>query len=51
VRARITVPADADAATMEAIALADERVQAVIGGQQVRKVIAVPSRTVNFVVA
>jgi leucyl-tRNA synthetase len=51
VRARITVPADADAATMEAVALADERVQAVIGGQQVRKVIAVPGRTVNFVVA
>jgi leucyl-tRNA synthetase len=49
VKARISVPADADAAAMEAIALADDRVQAAIGDRQVRKVIAVPVRTVSIV--
>ena len=50
VRARIMVPADADAGSMEALALADPKVQAALDGKQVRKVIAVPGRTVNVVV-
>lgn len=50
VRARIMVPADADAGSMESIALADPKVQAALDGKQVRKVIAVPGRTVNVVV-
>ena len=50
VRTRLVLPADADAATMEAAALADEKVQSQIGGGTVVKVIAVPGRMVNLVV-
>ncbi|HEX6418944.1 MAG TPA: leucine--tRNA ligase [Acidimicrobiales bacterium] len=50
VRARVHVPADADAGTVEAAARADERVAALLAGGTVRKVIAVPGRLVNFVV-
>ncbi len=49
VRARITIPADADAKVMEAIALADPKVVDLIEGKTVRKVIAVPGRMVNIV--
>ncbi|MGH9232774.1 MAG: leucine--tRNA ligase, partial [Acidimicrobiales bacterium] len=51
VRARVHVPADADAATIEAAARADERVAALLAGTSVRKVVAVPGRLVNFVVS
>ncbi|HET6772879.1 MAG TPA: leucine--tRNA ligase [Acidimicrobiales bacterium] len=51
VRARVHVPADADAATMETAARADERVAALLAGTSVRKVVAVPGRLVNFVVS
>jgi leucyl-tRNA synthetase len=51
VRSRIRVPADADAAATEAIALADPKVVAAIGGATVRRVIVVPGRLVNVVVA
>jgi leucyl-tRNA synthetase len=51
VRARVHVPADADAATLEAAARADERVAALLDGTTVRKVVAVPGRLVNFVVS
>jgi len=51
VRARITVAADADAAALEAAARGDEKVAALLDGRTVRKVIAVPKRMVNFVVA
>jgi leucyl-tRNA synthetase len=50
VRAVLTVPADSDAAAMEAAARADERVVAALGDRDVRRVIAVPGRLVNFVV-
>ncbi|MFM7252050.1 MAG: class I tRNA ligase family protein, partial [Ilumatobacteraceae bacterium] len=50
VRARITVAADADSASVEAAALADERVQASLGGATPKKVIVVAGRTVNIVV-
>ena len=51
VRSRITVPADADAAALEAAARADDKVAALLDGATVRKVIAVPAKMVNFVVA
>ncbi|MCZ2828391.1 leucine--tRNA ligase [Modestobacter sp. VKM Ac-2986] len=50
VRAQVAVPADADAATLEAAARADEKVVAQLEGKTVRRVIAVPGRLVNFVV-
>jgi leucyl-tRNA synthetase len=48
-RARITVPADADRNQLQAAAEADETVQKHLAGKQVVKVIAVPGRMVNFV--
>jgi leucyl-tRNA synthetase len=50
-RARLSVPADIDEAGLKAAALADEQVQRFIGGKQVRKVIVVPGKLVNIVVA
>jgi leucyl-tRNA synthetase len=50
VRTRVHVPADADAAAVEAAARADERVAALLEGATVRRVVAVPGRLVNFVV-
>jgi leucyl-tRNA synthetase len=49
VRARVCVAADADGATLEAAARADERVAALLDGAEVRKVVVVPGRMVNFV--
>jgi leucyl-tRNA synthetase len=50
VRTRVHVPADADAAAVEAAARADERVAALLEGATVRRVVAVPGRLINFVV-
>jgi leucyl-tRNA synthetase len=49
VRARITVPSEADAAALESAALADDRVQAFLDGGTPRRVIVVPGRMVNVV--
>ena len=49
VRANIQVPADADKAAVEAIALANDNVQRFIGEATVRKVIVVPNKLVNVV--
>ena len=49
VRSRITVAADADAETLEAAALADDRIKALIEGKTVRKVVVVPGKLVNVV--
>ncbi len=49
-RADLTVPADADAQQVEAIARADALVLAALGGAAIRKVIVVPRRIVNLVV-
>jgi leucyl-tRNA synthetase len=46
----LVVPADADAAYLEAAAKADEKVAALLEGKTVRKVIAVAGRLVNLVV-
>ncbi|WP_280260914.1 leucine--tRNA ligase [Nocardia abscessus] len=49
VRSRIQVPADADNATIEAAALADEKIAALLNGAAPRKLIVVPGRLVNIV--
>src|SRR4051794_4336720 len=49
-RAVIILPADADAAAMEAGARADTRVSAALEGRETHRVVAVPGRLVNFVV-
>lgn len=51
VRSRITVPSDADEAMLESTALGDEKIQALIEGKTVRKVIVVPGKLVNIVVS
>ncbi|MEX2254817.1 MAG: class I tRNA ligase family protein, partial [Acidimicrobiia bacterium] len=51
VRARIRVPADADAAALEAAARADGKIAEALEVATIRKVIVVPGRLVNFVVA
>ena len=49
VRARMTIPADADEKTMESLALASEKVKADLVGKTVRKVIVVKGKLVNIV--
>ncbi|VAX36436.1 Leucyl-tRNA synthetase [hydrothermal vent metagenome] len=49
VKAKLMVPTDADAGALEKIAMADAKVQALLEGKTVRKVIAVPGRLVNIV--
>lgn len=49
-RARLQVPADIDRDSLQAVALADENVQAFVSDQPVRKVIVVPGKLVNVVV-
>ena len=49
VRGRITIAADADAATIEATALADDKVITALAGAAPKKVIVVPGRMVNIV--
>jgi leucyl-tRNA synthetase len=51
VKAKIVVPADADGKAMEEAALADARVQELIAGKTVRKIITVPGRLINIVVS
>jgi leucyl-tRNA synthetase len=50
-RSKLTVPADIDEAALKAAALADERIRELTEGKQVRKVIVVPRKLVNIVVA
>ena len=50
-RATITLAANADQATAEKAALAEQGVQSAIEGKTVRKVIVVPGRIVNIVAA
>ena len=49
VRGHVLVAAAADAAVVEAAALADSKVQAALAGQSPKKVIVVPGRLVNVV--
>ncbi len=50
IRARITVPADADEAHIKDVALADEKVRAACAGKEIVKVLVVKGRLVNIVV-
>ncbi len=50
VKAKLLVPADADAATLERLALADEKVIEQLAGKPVKKVIAKPRQMVSIVV-
>jgi len=49
-RSKVTVPVDIDKEALEKAALADERIQELIAGKQIRKVIVVPGKLVNIVV-
>src|SRR5699024_12680509 len=49
VRARVTVPADASPADVEAVALADSKVQEHLAGAETKKAIRVPGKMVNVV--
>jgi leucyl-tRNA synthetase len=49
VRGKITVPADADSASVEKHALADARIAQLIEGKTVRKVVVVPGKIINIV--
>jgi leucyl-tRNA synthetase len=49
-RARVVVPADSDAAAIEAAARRDDRIAALLEGKTVRKVVIVPGKLVNLVV-
>ncbi|MFD6463739.1 class I tRNA ligase family protein [Streptomyces roseolus] len=49
VRSKIQVPAAADNATIEAAALADEKIAALLDGATPRKLIVVPGRLINIV--
>jgi leucyl-tRNA synthetase len=51
VRSVVTVAADADQATLEAAARADDKIAAQLDGKTVRKVVVVPGRLVNFVIS
>jgi leucyl-tRNA synthetase len=50
VRAKINVPADADAATVLAVAKQEPRIADLIAGKQIVKEVVVPGRLVNIVV-
>ncbi|MDP7029296.1 MAG: leucine--tRNA ligase [Phycisphaerales bacterium] len=49
VRAKVSVAADAEEADVIAAAMADERIQAVLAGNEPRKVIVIPGRIVNII--
>ncbi len=50
-RGRIVVPSEADAQALEAAAVADPRIAELLAGQTIAKVVAVPGRMINFVLA
>jgi leucyl-tRNA synthetase len=50
-RGRVYVPANADRGDIEAAAWADEKIAALLKGKTVRKIIVVPGKLINFVVA
>ena len=50
VRAKVTVAKDVSKEQLEAVALADEKVQEFIEGKEIVKVIVIPGKLVNIVV-
>jgi leucyl-tRNA synthetase len=51
VRGKVVVPADCDDAALKATALGDEKIRGLIDGKELKKVIVVPRKLVNIVVA
>ncbi len=49
VRSKISVPGNADAQTIEKIALKDEKVQQHMAGKAVKKIVSVPGKLINIV--
>jgi leucyl-tRNA synthetase len=49
IKARLTVPADADEKAIERMAMENEEVAQALEGKTIRKVIVVPGRLINFV--
>jgi len=49
-RDKLEVEKDLDKQALEALALASEKVQNVIGAKEIRKIIVVPNKIVNIVV-
>jgi leucyl-tRNA synthetase len=49
-RGSVKVPADADQATVQAAALANEQIAKFIDGKPIRKAILVPGKLLNLVV-
>jgi leucyl-tRNA synthetase len=50
-RSRVVVPAGTDAKTLQTLAAADPKIAELLAGQTIAKVVAVPGRMVNFVLA
>ncbi len=50
-RGRVVVPADSPGPQLEAAARSDDRIAVMLEGKTIRKVIVVPGKLVNFVVA
>jgi leucyl-tRNA synthetase len=50
VRAVVTVPLDSSAEVLESAARGDEHIKALLDGRDIRRVIVVPGRLVNFVI-
>lgn len=50
-RSKITVPAEADQEMLRATALADEKIKPQLDGKQIKKIIVVPGKLVNIVIA
>jgi len=50
-RGRVSVPAQADRAAIEESALADANVQRFVEGGEIKKIIVVPGKLINIVVA
>jgi leucyl-tRNA synthetase len=50
-RSKVTVPADIDQFGLQERALADEKIRSLIDGKRVIKVIVVPKKLVNIVIA
>jgi leucyl-tRNA synthetase len=48
-RAKITVRSDIDEDGLKELALADERIRALVAGKEIKKVIVVPGKLVNIV--
>ena len=48
-KGRVTVPAGADRAALDAAARSDEKIAAILEGKTIKKVVVVPGKLVNFV--